>query len=735
MSADGDRKGNGGNGIAVSSPFQELLQQLAAAHEKEVGELKERISSLQKKRFVTIDDPLADQKGHERSEAAPSRPAASRNTVLSGKPLAIEDKNSDGTTGESLQLVGAWTQMPPKFTVSERDEGDMIELNRPSSSNIVDEEVVDISDKAEVKKSDCLIIDPGTSTGKMIWDLCGMMLIGWDMVMIPVSLSFDPQGVPIFIFMGWLTMLFWTCDMFISLNTGVREADGTMILNRCGITKSYLKSWFIVDCIVVVPDWAMTIVEMTGGGTDGQGVARMGRVLRVVRAMRILRLFRLLKLKKMVTIVYDSIDSEHMFIVVGLFQLILVILVMNHYVACLWYIIGAISLSDPGQPSLNWLQHAGQTPVYGMNTWWQYTTSLHWSITQFTPASMDVSAVNTLERVFSISILFISLVSLSSIIGSVSASMTQLRGLKGDTTKQFWMLRRYLRERQVERNLRDRILRYVESQTEDTNKSTPPGKVALLSVLSEPLKRELATAMFEPTLREHPLFGYLSGNMPKILERICENIKTLRYAEDDIVFRNNEEAVQFYVVKSGIFDYTLSGMAHPREPPLKKKEWIGEMALWTMWRHCGDYVARESGELLLVDPKGFSSAMRLHPRSWHFGRTYGAKILKYTNSLGQSRLTDLTFDTDIEQYVEVSDVFDDTGSALVHEAQEEQRAEQAGEVRAEGGNVNGSAAAESLPVRQGDNANGPAPAGSVLQGGNANGPAAAGNLPQGPFVL
>ena len=33
---------------------------------------------------------------------------------------------------------------------------------------------------------------------------------------------------------------------------------------------------------------------------------------------------------------------------------------------------------------------------------WRYLTSLHWSLTQFTPASMDVSARNEYERIMSI---------------------------------------------------------------------------------------------------------------------------------------------------------------------------------------------------------------------------------------------------------------------------------------------------------------------------------------------
>merc|ERR1719253_2311425 len=109
-----------------------------------------------------------------------------------------------------------------------------------------------------------------------------------------------------------------------------------------------------------------------------------------------------------------------MFIGVELIKLLTFILVLNHLVACMWYGVGYIGKTS-GAPS-NWLEDVGLTPVYTGSLGWKYTTSLHWSITQFTPASMDISATNTGERVFSVFILFWGLVALSSVVGSFSAS-------------------------------------------------------------------------------------------------------------------------------------------------------------------------------------------------------------------------------------------------------------------------------------------------------------------------
>merc|ERR1719471_252981 len=91
-----------------------------------------------------------------------------------------------------------------------------------------------------------------------------------------------------------------------------------------------------------------------------------------------------------------------------------------------------------------------------------YFTSFHWAITQFTPASMDVQPQNLLERVFTVLIVVFALVAFSYVVGSITGSLTQLRSMQEDTYKQFWNLRRYLKQHRVPTALSARIQRYLE---------------------------------------------------------------------------------------------------------------------------------------------------------------------------------------------------------------------------------------------------------------------------------
>merc|ERR1719326_972496 len=101
-------------------------------------------------------------------------------------------------------------------------------------------------------------------------------------------------------------------------------------------------------------------------------------------------------------------------------------MIVNHIIACGWYMIG--SSVDDVNTWVNFYE------VLDRSIGFQYTTSLHWSLTQFTPASMEISARNTAERVYTVCVLMFAMVTFSSFISSITNATTQLRKLDAEDT-------------------------------------------------------------------------------------------------------------------------------------------------------------------------------------------------------------------------------------------------------------------------------------------------------------
>merc|ERR1712176_173624 len=102
--------------------------------------------------------------------------------------------------------------------------------------------------------------------------------------------------------------------------------------------------------------------------------------------------------------------------------------IMNHYLACFWFFLFMSLQSDhnyvcAGTSDCTWTEVAfgGDRNVPIM---YAYSTALHWSLTQFTPASMEVTPKNAYERFFNIVVIVMALVIFSSFVSSITQAMT-----------------------------------------------------------------------------------------------------------------------------------------------------------------------------------------------------------------------------------------------------------------------------------------------------------------------
>lgn len=475
---------------------------------------------------------------------------------------------------------------------------------------------------------------PPSAPVRLVWDVTGLLLILYDICDIPLE-AFEFQRIFIQDFMDWTTLIFWTLDVFFSFFTGYYH-NGQLIMDYWKIAVNYVSTWFVLDCAVIIPEWLTTL------GGNSFSYAGIGRALRLGKAMRVVRLLRVLKLRRIIDACLEYIESEFTFLVISLLRLLFFIVLLNHVIACLWYLIGKVSLDDK---IVNWISEGGyeeETATY------KYFTSLHWALTQFTPASMDVSAKNVYERMFSIAVLFFAMVAFSSIVGGVTASMTQLQNLRSNHMKQFWMLRRYLKQNQVNKELQFRIEKFLEYRIMKEQEYVQPSMVLHLPKLSIPLRNELAHSIMVQWLRGHPFFHKVSTLMPNFMHKLCSNaIKEKVLGQGDTVFEAGEECSQIFFLSAGlVLEYTPLSTRNKKvedEPSnqLTQKQWLCEPALWVFWKHLGVCECNKPGELISVDAFSFGKEMSAHPAPRTFCASYARLYVECLNNLPKTVLSDV----------------------------------------------------------------------------------------------
>lgn len=474
---------------------------------------------------------------------------------------------------------------------------------------------------------------------RLLWDCCGLLFIVYDCIAIPINV-FDPPVTTFTMFMDWLTLIFWTLNIGATLTTGFVK-EGLEVLSPKEILKNYLRTWFIIDMLTLGPDWTLEIVARTapvgdaGEGTWGDSAGSQSvRLLRVLRFVRIARLLRLLKLKLLLEAIGDAIPmSEYATIVGRVAQMVAVRLYLNHVIACIFYATASLA--------------AGQntwTTEYGLlaRPWTdQYAVALHWSLTQFTPASMDVQPQNTIERCFAISVVIFALVGFSYVVGDISSCLTQLRNMSETSSKEFRKLRTFMRMHKVPRLLALRVTKFAEHAYSKQREAMPMSKVTLLNLISEQLLGELTFAMNKPHLVVHPLFETMELNATLFLQRMC--IKALapkQLAHNDFLFVAAEQAKEMTFLTSGMLLYKK--VSHEEYVQIDC-DWITEQALWlTSWEHLGTAESLGESTLVSIDSEAFGSVVEQSSTALvRLVQLYARQFITWLNELQIQQLSDV----------------------------------------------------------------------------------------------
>eukprot|EP00439_Symbiodinium_sp_Y106_P015525 s2743_g2.t1 len=298
------------------------------------------------------------------------------------------------------------------------------------------------------------------------------------------------------------------------------------------------------------------------------------------------------------------------------------LLLLNHMIACAWW-----GFSHIGGKADGWSTQYGveeEDRLYG------YMTSLHWAIAQLGVGATGIEATNLPERIFSIFVALISLITFSTMVSSMTSMMTAYSRSKEEEARHFSLLQRYLLHNKVSTNLSQRITKFLQHAYMAQHKaSSQDMHVPLLDMLSRALP-----------------FAELSASVP---EHLLQVPMSHVHEGEDVIFCSGVEALAAYLPITGDVSYLQDG--RQAEPCLHV--WTAEMCLWTEWYFLGDLIATDVSRILMLDMESFCRAIASNPLMHGMAVQYAKE---YTNNLrSEADGADISDTWQFEAEVEVHD--------------------------------------------------------------------------------
>mmetsp|Transcript_59765 Transcript_59765/g.139213 ORF Transcript_59765/g.139213 Transcript_59765/m.139213 type:complete len:750 (+) Transcript_59765:49-2298(+) len=558
-------------------------------------------------------------------------------------PVRPEDRIIKSTelslaTSQSFQLPDVWPewidpQPPPK------------KIRRSSVTSLNSNQLCVIEDttgQAMMVSTGCcsenIVIRPNSFL-RLSWDFLSGLMVCYDVITIPLvafSVTDDFMGSAEDEFMGqmdWVTTCFWSLDIPFSFLSGY-HGEGVVEMRPKVIACHYLKTWFPFDFLIISFDWAILYVRSVGREADALGIFRVGKTARVARILRAVRLLRFVRLQRVVSDFIEMINSESIRALFNVILAVAFIITINHYLACGWYVVGTVGI-DRRVP--NWIESndmAQSSEVYC------YLTSLHWSLTQFTPASMEIRPYNIIERVYSIAALLFALITFSSFLGSITASITQLRKHTTESAKQKHILRNYFTKNNVSTVLSREIWTFLKNHHFAHQTRSHKAQIHVLTLLPQRLQSKLHLELYGPYLTRAPFFYHYTaisceGLMELSTRAVTE--KAILCGEDLFLAGRNAEKMIFIV--SGIMNY--DHVDADFNTNIGTGSWAAEPVLWVKWVHWGRLCADTSCEIIELHSAKFRTIMAAFAHSLPFVKMYGRHFVEHLHSMGTTGQTDV----------------------------------------------------------------------------------------------
>ena len=399
---------------------------------------------------------------------------------------------------------------------------------------------------------------------RLRWDLLIILFTIYNCISIPYEVAFGAgfsDSIVMTIFDHTIDFLFFMDVIFNFRTTYINQKTGSEVVNPRTIAITYaFKGRFAIDMLASIPfEVVFGFFTMDSGG--------------ITKALGLLKLVRLLRLGRIIT--YMKFKQEFK-VGMRIFQLLFFLLLLVHWIACLWFML--VQNRDSWMPPKD--QNNGYTDFYDISNLDQYTVVFYYAILLIVGnESAPISAAQTL---FSSLIVMIGAISTAFIFGNMAALMAVINKKDSRFQEQIDFVSTTMRSIKLPESIQNQVIEYLMHCQESPDIQQDIDK--FFEALSPSLKNIVLIHMFNKVIKSIEIFKDCTEIETGF---IINNLKSMLFLIDDEIIRQGDFGNRMYFISSGMVDVYLTVEKYhheiknpdkdPNEP--KNKENIKENAL------------------------------------------------------------------------------------------------------------------------------------------------------------
>ena len=418
-------------------------------------------------------------------------------------------------------------------------------------------------EESENEKEIPWIILPDNPYKKM-WDLLIAFLILYSAIITPYDIAFsDSNKVSAF---EVLIDILLGIDIVLTFFSAYTDDEENLVKNHKKIIKKYLKSWFIIDIISVLP--ISYIFNPQGKYSGLTKISKLPKLYRLVKLTKLLRITKMSSkgnLNKVTKFFMEKLKINAN--VERLFFFVLTFLLMNHLCACFWYFMAKIEDFSPD----SWVVRLGYIDSSNIEL---YIISFYWTLTTVTTVGYgDITAGTTIERIYNLFIMSFGVLLYSFAIGSLSSIVSTLDQKSEEMNQKLQILSSIKKEFNLEQNIYDKVRKVIKYDLSRNQKD----KMVFLQELPNKLRIELSQIMHDKVIQN---FYFFRDQPSDFFAYVAPLLKPVKFSQNDYLYKCQDMIDEMYFVAKGTVIFCLEKRYGEKEiREIKKNNNFGEIEM------------------------------------------------------------------------------------------------------------------------------------------------------------
>eukprot|EP00927_Polykrikos_kofoidii_P058713 TRINITY_DN5341_c0_g1_i7.p1 TRINITY_DN5341_c0_g1~~TRINITY_DN5341_c0_g1_i7.p1 ORF type:complete len:936 (+),score=143.45 TRINITY_DN5341_c0_g1_i7:150-2957(+) len=468
---------------------------------------------------------------------------------------------------------------------------------------------------------------------RICWDLLVMCALVWDLLVMPLILCFEVEENATSSAINWAIRIAWSIDLVLCLITGTYDEYGKLVMKARTIIRGYVKTWFLIDLIVVTVDWTFYIMysRLDHPGT----IIRVSRVVRTVRTLA--RLWRMASSHLVPKLLFEVLllDSRTSNALGGVIRAFVMFLVFFHYFACFWYFVSQIRDTVPVDIEL----------------WEKYLISMQWTLENL--YGLKNRYTDPREGGISILIVLLTFLLVNSVSAQIAVGVQALQS--SNLLHEQTACNRFLKRRHICVDTAVRVKLVIRSRHGLGYRALLEEERQLMQCLPSVLQYDLHAEIRRPRMRLHKFLTYLDNNNDRLTRQLAhEAIEEIGTSPGEWVFHVGDSCTRAVLVTRGQLEYqrdhddecdTVEFDAvrdteidgNIQNESVGPGQMLSEIVLWADWEHVGTLIATEECILYGIDHETFGQVVRQHLTAIVHAVKYGKRFLSLVNRAVDNR--------------------------------------------------------------------------------------------------